>query len=114
MREIMTVTASFMPVLESAHALVARLDVFCSLAHVSYSAPYPYIKPKLFPLGEGGALTSENRSFSHSVGDLELVNVRHPVLEIQPDMNYIPNSISMKRGESTFHVCSLMAMVHFS
>lgn len=49
----MAITSSYMPVLEAAHALVARLDVFCSLAHVSYSAPYPYVKPTLTPLGEG-------------------------------------------------------------
>jgi hypothetical protein len=49
----MNIAASYMPLFEDTHALIARLDVFCSLAFVSYSAPYPYVKPDLMPLGEG-------------------------------------------------------------
>ena len=29
---------------------------------------------------------------------------RHPVLEIQPDMTFIPNDIQMKRWESSFQI----------
>lgn len=65
----MNIASSYMPLFEETHALLARLDVFCSLAFVSYSAPFPYVKPELTPLGEG---------------DLILVNARHPVLEAQP------------------------------
>jgi len=37
-------------------------------------------------------------------GNLKLVSARHPVLEIQADMNFIPNNMEMVRGSSSFHI----------
>ena len=31
-------------------------------------------------------------------GDVYLVEARHPLLEIQEDINFIPNDVDMKRG----------------
>jgi len=78
-----------MPVLEEAHQLLAELDVFSNLAHVSYSALFSYVKPTLSPLGEG---------------NLELIQCRHPVLEAQADFTFIPNNAILSRGDSSFQI----------
>ena len=35
-------------------------------------------------------------------GNIELVNSRHPCLELMDDVTFIPNDVSMKMGESNF------------
>jgi hypothetical protein len=83
------ILASYLPVFEEAHELIAELDLYTSFAEVSYSAPYPYVRPNVTPPG----------------GNIILKRARHPVMEILPDMTFIPNDVNIVRGP---HVtCSL-------
>lgn len=95
--------ASYTPVLEQLDGLVAAVDVvirlvcFCSLfcpsadaysfAHVSANAPIPYVKPKLSEKGKG---------------NVRLVGARHPCLEVQDDITFIPNDHHMQKDSSEF------------
>jgi len=87
-KEILNIAMSYMPVLETAHQVVAEIDVYTTLAYVSYSSVPPYVKPDITPAS----------------GNLELVACRHPVLEAQNDFTYIPNNANLVRGESSFQI----------
>jgi len=58
-----------------------------SFAHVSVNAPTPYVKPTMHARGQG---------------DTVLLEARHPSLEVQDDVTFIPNDVILKRGESEF------------
>ena len=65
-----------------------------SLAHVAYSAPVPYVRPQLSGMGEG---------------DIVLEGARHPCLEMQDNVVFIPNDVSLVRGRRGYwYFCVLL------
>ncbi|KAF7348478.1 DNA mismatch repair protein 2 [Mycena venus] len=82
-------TATYTPVLESLDNVIAHLDVILSFAHVSVNAPEPYVKPKVTQRG---------------TGNLVLRDARHPCLEVQDDVSFIPNDIEMVKDKSEFQI----------
>src|SRR6201994_2865130 len=58
-----------------------------SFAHVSCHAPTPYVRPKIHPRGTGNTILKE---------------ARHPCMEVQDDINFITNDVSLVRGSSEF------------
>lgn len=54
---------------------MAQVDVLASFAEVACNAPIPYIKPEMLESGE----------------DLELLELRHPCVELMPGMSFIAN-----------------------
>jgi DNA mismatch repair protein MSH2 len=87
--DAMKVAATYVPVLERVSSLVSQLDVLCSLAHVAAYSPTGYCKPILTDGDEDGL-------------GIELKGARHPCVELQDSMEYIPNDISLIFGESNF------------
>ena len=55
-----------------------------SLAHVAVNAPELYVKPTMLEKGSGS---------------LVLRDARHPCLEVQDDVSFIPNDIEMEKGD---------------
>lgn len=88
-KEVVKIAASYCPILEKLNEIIAHLDLIVSFAHVSLHAPITYTRPKVFPLGEG---------------DVKLKECRHPCLEVQEDINFIPNDTIMERNQSSFHI----------
>ncbi|KAJ6454605.1 muts domain V-domain-containing protein [Mycena sanguinolenta] len=88
-KEVVNIASTYTPVLESLDNVVAHLDVILSFAHVSVNAPEPYIKPKVTQRG---------------TGDLILRDARHPCLEMQDDVNFIPNDVEMIKDKSEFQI----------
>ncbi|KZT61654.1 DNA mismatch repair protein [Calocera cornea HHB12733] len=88
-KEVVNIAATYTPVLETLDNLVAHLDVILSFAHVSVNAPIPYIKPTMSEKGTGNIVIKE---------------ARHPCLEVQDDVNFIPNDHEMIKGESDFQI----------
>ncbi|KAI8343938.1 muts domain V-domain-containing protein [Chlamydoabsidia padenii] len=86
-KQVIDTVATYCPVLESLGALIAKLDVIVSFAHVSSMAPIPYIRPEVHPCGQG---------------DVVLVEARHPCLEAQNSVQFIPNDVKMIRDASEF------------
>ncbi|KAI0342296.1 DNA mismatch repair protein [Trametopsis cervina] len=87
--EIVNIAATYAPVLESWNVVIAHLDVIISFAHVSVNAPEAYVKPTVLEKGSGSLI---------------LKDARHPCLEVQDDMSFIPNDVEMIKDESEFQI----------
>lgn len=85
--EVVNVAASYCPVIEKLAGVLAHLDVIVSFAHVSVHAPTAYVRPKLHPRGTGNTILKE---------------ARHPCMEMQDDISFITNDVSLIRDESEF------------
>ena len=85
--EVVGVAASYCPVFEKLAAVLSHLDVIVSLAHVSVHAPTSYVRPKLHPRHTGNTI---------------LKDARHPCMEMQDDIQFITNDVTLERGSSEF------------
>ncbi|KAK2873725.1 MutS-like protein [Arthroderma sp. PD_2] len=85
--EVVNVAASYCPLLEQLAGILAHLDVVVSFAHVSAHAPTAYVRPKIHPRGTGNTVLKE---------------ARHPCMEMQDDISFITNDVSLIRDESSF------------
>ncbi|KAK3791475.1 hypothetical protein RRG08_046627 [Elysia crispata] len=74
--EVIAIAAGYVEPMCIINDVLAQLDVLVAFSIVSNSAPVPYTRPKIFPKGEG---------------ILRLHEVRHPCLEMQDDVAFIPN-----------------------
>lgn len=64
-------------------SILAKLDVLTSFAVVAASAPIPYVRPKMLPFG---------------AGVMNLKQARHPCVEMQDSVSYIPNDVHFQQG----------------
>ncbi|CCK73494.1 mismatch repair ATPase MSH2 NDAI_0G05110 [Naumovozyma dairenensis CBS 421] len=87
-KEIVGITSSYSPVLEKLSQILAHLDVLCSFSHASSFAPIPYIRPTMH------GIDSDRKT--------HLIKSRHPVLEMQEDLNFIANNVTLERGVGDF------------
>lgn len=85
--EVVNVAASYCPVLEQLAGVLAHLDVIVSFAHSAVHAPSAYVRPKMHPRGTGNTVLKE---------------ARHPCMEMQDDVSFITNDVSLVRDESSF------------
>jgi len=85
--EVVSVAASYCPVIEQLAGVLAHLDVIVSFAHCSVHAPTSYVRPKMHPRGNG---------------DTVLKEARHPCMEVQDDIQFITNDVELRRGTSQF------------
>ncbi|CDS01787.1 probable DNA mismatch repair protein MSH2 [Sporisorium scitamineum] len=89
-KEVIQIASSYCPPLEKLNVVLAHLDVIVSFAHVSDTAPIPYVKPAVSEKGTNA--------------DVDLREARHPCLEVMDDITFIPNDTEMVRGKSEFLV----------
>jgi DNA mismatch repair protein MSH2 len=87
--EICRIVAGYSAPLTSLNHIIALLDVFVSLAQVITNSPGQYVRPQIFPETER---------------ILEVKELRHPCLECQEDLQFIPNDVTMKSDESEFFI----------
>ncbi|KAI7843327.1 hypothetical protein COHA_003025 [Chlorella ohadii] len=87
--QVVSVAGTFAPVWREVSATLAELDVLASFAEVAASAPMPYTRPTVLP--------SED-------GEIVLRGSRHPCLEVQEGVDFIPNDCVMKKGSSWFNI----------
>lgn len=88
-KEVVSIASTYTPVLESLNGVLAHLDVILSFAHVAVNAPEAYVKPTVIEKG---------------TGDLVLKDARHPCLEVQDDISFIPNDVEMVKDKSEFQI----------
>lgn len=85
--EVVSVAASYCPVIELLAGVLAHMDVIVSFAHCSVHAPTSYVRPKMHPRGKGNTILKE---------------ARHPCMEMQDDIQFITNDVSLRRSTSEF------------
>lgn len=85
----MNVAVTYIPVLERASELVAEIDVLASLAYVAAFNPHGYCCPEI---------TDDDNDGSGIV----LEEARHPCVELQDNVDFIPNDFDLIFGESSF------------
>ncbi|KAH3667881.1 hypothetical protein WICMUC_005159 [Wickerhamomyces mucosus] len=88
-KEIIAITSTYSPVLEKLSLVLSNLDVIIAFAHVSSYAPVPYTKPKLYSIDDPN-------------GKVELLESRHPCVEMQDDVQFISNDFKLKRDDEEF------------
>eukprot|EP00268_Persea_americana_P046522 TRINITY_DN4798_c0_g1_i7.p1 TRINITY_DN4798_c0_g1~~TRINITY_DN4798_c0_g1_i7.p1 ORF type:complete len:500 (-),score=112.15 TRINITY_DN4798_c0_g1_i7:342-1841(-) len=87
--QVVQTAATFSEVFESLAGILSEMDVLLSFADLSTSCPTPYIRPDI---------TDSDK------GDIILEGSRHPCVEAQDGVNFIPNDCSLVRGKSWFQI----------
>ncbi|ESX03021.1 hypothetical protein KL918_002206 [Ogataea parapolymorpha] len=89
-KEIVTITATYSSIFLKLSIELSKLDVLVSFAHTCAFAPVPYTRPeKIHGLG-----SPERR--------VRLREARHPCLEQQDGLSFIPNDINFCRDSEEF------------
>ncbi|XP_038213942.1 DNA mismatch repair protein Msh2 [Zerene cesonia] len=86
--EIIGIAAGYSECLFCLSHIISRLDVLVSFAVAATTAPYPYTRPVI----------------TESLDELVLKDVRHPCLEVQEGVSFIPNDVVFKRDSCLMHI----------
>lgn len=86
---VIQTAVTFSEVFKSLAAMLSELDVLLSFADLASSCPTPYTRPDINP---------------PDVGDILLEGSRHPCVEAQDWVNFIPNDCKLIRGKSWFQI----------
>ncbi|SGZ56245.1 CIC11C00000004759 [Sungouiella intermedia] len=96
-KEILSITVTYQSVFLRLSLALSTLDILSAFANVAIFAPTPLVKPKLHAMAE----ETDNVAFNER--RLKLKDARHPVLEVQDDVNFIANDVELaNEGGSPF------------
>lgn len=88
-QQVVAVAATFSQVWETVSGILSELDVLCAMAELSTTAPVQYVRPTILP----------------SNGDkIILKGSRHPCVEAQEGISFIPNDVSLVKQQSWFQL----------
>ncbi|KAG0722365.1 DNA mismatch repair protein Msh2 [Chionoecetes opilio] len=87
--EIIAISGGYVELIQSLGQVLAILDCTYALASAATVAPVPYVRPRLLPKGSGM---------------LKLQGMRHPCLEMQDEVSFIPNSCALGDEIGRFHI----------
>ncbi|KAL9326286.1 hypothetical protein ACSQ67_006931 [Phaseolus vulgaris] len=87
--KVVQTATTFSEVFESLAEIISELDVLLSFADLASSSPTPYTRPDITTSDEG---------------DIILEGCRHPCVEAQDWVNFIPNDCKLVRGKTWFQI----------
>lgn len=88
-KEILSITLTYQSVFLRLSLVLSTLDVLSAFANVAIFAPTPFVKPKLHATAEN----TDSELFKQRC--IKLRDARHPVLEVQDDVNFIANDVNL-------------------
>ncbi|XP_006791330.2 DNA mismatch repair protein Msh2 [Neolamprologus brichardi] len=90
-KEIINIASGYVDPLQTLSDVIAQLDALTSFAVTSVSAPVPFVRPQF-------------RLFDHGCRRVDLLQARHPCMEMDADTAFIPNDISFVQGDKSFYI----------
>lgn len=97
-QEILMVTLTFESIFTDLSISLANIDVLCAFANTAILSSIQYIKPNLIPLSKD----VDDEIFNKR--KISLKNSRHPILEVQDDLNFIPNDVNLNNEDKSFAI----------
>lgn len=97
-QEILLVTLTFESIFTDLSISLSNIDVLIAFANTAILSSIQYVKPKLTPLSK------EVNDDAFNSRKISLKNSRHPILEVQDDLNFIPNDVDLNNQEQNFAI----------